>query len=187
MKRLIILITALVMICAQSPAQDNTKVKDYRYEGSAGIVSNMAFGYLPNLGVETTHGVRFLKDNLYIGATASFTFGLGLGINFNIGILPRTYYICRKKIEYYISLPFGFVSHAGGGVEGSEGPSSTVRQSYGIFFAPELGFGFKLKNNDRIDLAIKFQMHRDLWDDIYHWSTSPGRQTYPGIMIRYAF
>ena len=142
------------------------------YEGSVSV----GVTYIINLGIRTTHGVRYLDKNLFLG-----------------GDLSRWYFVANKNIDTYLGCAAGLTT----GSTAYHNPYGEWLDVFeiGAYLTPEIGIGIRLRNGDYIDFALDFPLwlwffDRTFTDDVL---THNGGQSYfdyrpyPGIIIGYRF
>ena len=74
--------------------------------------------------------------------------------------------------------------------QGVEPPSVTAgRKNYagGVDLMPEFGLGFKLRNGDAVDLAVRCQLAFGLYDAYKSARGWLGAEYYPALMVGYRF
>lgn len=179
MKRLTL--SLFVMLALGSVAFAKTIEKPVKkYEGSVSI----GYSYTLHVGVETIHGVRFIneKSDFFIGGIVGGMFGLPLGFHGYAGVMPRFYW-GRNKSEAFISL--GVMYYNGTPYRGDAyGPNEyTPEKDYagGIVLLPEVGVGFKLKNGQAIDIALRVHNLFQLYDSYTEYYKSVGMPAGPGL------
>lgn len=153
----------------------------YRYEGSV----SLKYSFLASLGLETVHGVRFERPGIFLGGMAALTYGTPQGLAANIGVFSRWYFTRAEKLEIFLSLAAGYINYAGSISDSSIPLSMRPEHNYsgGIDLMPELGLGFRLKNKNAIDIALRWHYSVILYDSDRHKVNNH----YPGISIGYRF
>ena len=94
------------------------------------------------------------------------------------------------KLDGYLSLGVGWYNQAGPYRGSSEPPSVTAgRKNYdgGVDLMPEFGLGFKLRNGDAMDLAVRCQFAFGLYDAYKSARGWLGAEYYPALMVGYRF
>ena len=145
--------------------------KSYKYEGSVSI----GYSWAVTLNLETVHGVRFSGSNVFIGGQAGLSYGLPQGLGSYVNVFPRWFFPCSQAGPYRGS---------------SEPPSVTAgRKNYagGVDLMPEFGLGFKLRNGDAMDLAVRCQFAFGLYDAYRNAGGWLGVEYYPALIVGYRF
>ena len=151
----IISIITLADLCGQEKAIE--------YEGHvSAYISYPSPGFgdwqNPGCGLMTTHGVRFNRADLFLGASV----GLDLQFPwfpvpaFTVGLQPKYYFVDSYIIN-------GYGSESG-------------------YVMPGVGVGFKLKNSHRVDLSIDV---RTVFGDFA--SVGSPASVYPHLAVGYRF
>ena len=159
----VLAVSMAVMCAGTAHAQEKgTDQKPYRYEGSIS-----------------------LRPGIFLGGMAAVTYGTPQGLTANIGVFSRWYFTRAEKLEIFLSLAAGYINYAGSISDSSVPPSMRPEHNYsgGVDLMPELGLGFRLKNKDAIDIALRWHYSVILYDSDQHKVNSH----YPGISIGYRF
>ena len=178
----VLAVSMAVMCAGTAHAQEKgTDQKPYRYEGSI----SLKYSFLASLGLETVHGVRFERPGIFLGGMAAVTYGTPQGLAANIGVFSRWYFTRAEKLEIFLSLAAGYINYAGSISDSSVPPSIRPEHNYsgGVDLMPELGLGFRLKNKNAIDIALRWHYSVILYDSDQHKVNNH----YPGISIGYRF
>lgn len=187
LKKILLPVIALLFIpstlfCQNARGIENT----VRYEGSVSV----GWSWAITLNLETVHGVRFSGSNVFIGGQAGLSFGIPQGVGSYVNVLPRWFFPYSDKLDGYLSLGVGWYNQAGPYRGSSEPPSVTAgRKNYagGVDLMPEFGLGFKLRNGDAVDLAIRCQFAFGLYDAYKNARGWLGAEYYPALMVGYRF
>ena len=149
--------------------------------------------YIINLGIRTTHGVRYLDKNLFLGGELWARKGFMDPFTLRAGFLPRWYFVANRHIDTYLGCAVGLTT---GSIayNNPDGESLDVFK-VGAYLTPEIGIGIRLRNGDYIDFALDFPLwlwffNRTFTDDVlthnggkFNFDYRP----YPGIIIGYRF
>ena len=159
------------------------------YEGSVSV----GVTYIINLGIRTTHGVRYLDKNLFLGGELWARKGFMEPFTLRAGFLPRWYFVANRHIDTYLGCAVGLTT----GSDAYNNPEGKWLDVFevGAYLTPEIGIGIRLRNGDYIDFALDFPLwlwffNRTFTDDVL---THNGGQSYfdyrpyPGIIIGYRF
>ena len=151
----------------------------------------------PGCGLMTTHGVRFNRSDLFLGASVgldlqfpwfpvpAFTVGLQpkyyfvdrpLDLQFpwfpvpafTVGLQPKYYFVDRPRTEFFLLCEGGYIINGYGSESG--------------YVMPGVGVGFKLKNSHRVDLSIDV---RTVFGDFA--SVGSPASVYPHLAVGYRF
>ena len=168
MKTFIATVCLLAVICLPAAAEsaenrtEHDTLKTRIYEGSV----SLKYSFLASLGLETVHGTP-------------------QGLAANIGVFSRWYFTRAERLEIFLSLAAGYINYAGSISNSSIPPSMRPEHNYsgGIDLMPELGLGFRLKNKNAIDIALRWHYSVILYDSDQHKVNNH----YPGISIGYRF
>ena len=187
MKTFIATVCLLAVICLPAAAEsaenrtEHDTLKTRIYEGSV----SLKYSFLASLGLETVHGVRFERPGIFLGGIAAVTYGTPQGLAANIGVFSRWYFTRAERLEIFLSLAAGYINYAGSISDSSVPPSMRPEHNYsgGVDLMPELGLGFRLKNKDAIDIALRWHYSVILYDSDQHKVNNH----YPGISIGYRF
>ena len=187
LKKILLPVVALLFIpstlfCQNARGIENT----VRYEGSVSV----GWSWAITLNLETVHGVRFSGSNVFIGGQAGLSFGIPQGVGSYVNVLPRWFFPYSDKLDGDLSLGVGWDNQAGPYRGSSEPPSVTAgRKNYagGVDLMPEFGLGFKLRNGDAMDLAVRCQFAFGLYDAYKSARGWLGAEYYPALMVGYRF
>lgn len=189
MKKILLAAAALLLLLSSSmyarPSGDAER--NSRYEGSV----SLTYHPLVSLGVETTHGVRFMNSGMFVGGTAGISFGIPHGLSTYVGVLPRWYFVDAPKIETFLSCGLLYSNYAGRWAGSACPPDQLPAMNYcgGVSLMPELGLSFKLNNGDSIFLAVRgffsFSLYDSYWGD--DRVTRDSAYGYPSIGVGYKF
>lgn len=163
----IISIITLADLCGQEKAIE--------YEGHvSAYISYPSPGFgdwqNPGCGLMTTHGVRFNRADLFLGASV----GLDLQFPwfpvpaFTVGLQPKYYFVDRPRTEFFLLCEGGYIINGYGSESG--------------YVMPGVGVGFKLKNSHRVDLSIDV---RTVFGDFA--SVGSPVSVYPHLAVGYRF
>lgn len=161
-------------------------VRSNRYEGSV----SLGYSWLISLNLETVHGVRFSGPDIFIGGQAGLSYGLPQGFGSYVNVLPRWFFPYGDKLEGYLSLGVGWYNQAGPYRGSSEAPSPAAgRGNYagGMDLMPEFGLGFRLRNGDAVDVALRCQIAFGLYDGYKGTRGWLGADYYPALLVGYRF
>ena len=186
------LLAVIYLPAAAESAEDRVgqdSVKTRIYEGSVSV----GVTYLINLGIRTTHGVRYLDKNLFLGGELWARKGFMDPFTLRAGFLPRWYFVANRHIDTYLGCAVGLTTSSMA-YDNPEGKWLDVFE-LGAYLTPEIGIGIRLRNGDYIDFALDFPLwmwffDRTFTDDVL---THNGRKfnfdyrPYPGIIIGYRF
>lgn len=163
----IISIITLADLCGQEKAIE--------YEGHvSAYISYPSPGFgdwqNPGCGLMTTHGVRFNRADLFLGASV----GLDLQFPwfpvpaFTVGLQPKYYFVDRPRTEFFLLCEGGYIINGYGSDAG--------------YVLPGIGVGFKLRNSHRVDLSVDV---RTVLGDIA--SVGSHVSVYPHLALGYRF
>ena len=186
------LLAVIYLPAAAESAEDRVgqdSVKTRIYEGSVSV----GVTYLINLGIRTTHGVRYLDKNLFLGGELWARKGFMDPFTLRAGFLPRWYFVANRHIDTYLGFAVGLTTSSMA-YDNPEGKWLDVFE-LGAYLTPEIGIGIRLRNGDYIDFALDFPLwmwffDRTFTDDVlthnggkFNFDYRP----YPGIIIGYRF
>jgi len=186
------LLAVIYLPAAAESAEDRVgqdSVKTRIYEGSVSV----GVTYLINLGIRTTHGVRYLDKNLFLGGELWARKGFMDPFTLRAGFLPRWYFVANRHIDTYLGCAVGLTTSSMA-YDNPEGKWLDVFE-LGAYLTPEIGIGIRLRNGDYIDFALDFPLwmwffDRTFTDDVlthnggkFNFDYRP----YPGIIIGYRF
>lgn len=186
------LLAVIYLPAAAESAEDRVgqdSVKTRIYEGSVSVGAT----YLINLGIRTTHGVRYLDKNLFLGGELWARKGFMDPFTLRAGFLPRWYFVANRHIDTYLGCAVGLTTSSMA-YDNPEGKWLDVFE-LGAYLTPEIGIGIRLRNGDYIDFALDFPLwmwffDRTFTDDVlthnggkFNFDYRP----YPGIIIGYRF
>jgi len=200
MKTIIATVCFLAVIClpaaAESPGNrtEQDTLKTRIYEGSVSV----GYTHMLNFGVRTTHGVRYLDKNLFLGGELWVRKGFQDGFSIRAGFLPRWYFVANRHIDTYLGCAVGLTTCSDSPPDVSADIINTF--DIGAYFSPEIGIGIRLGNGDYIDLAFDFPLmlwffNRTSVSTIYDKEETIVKgakflfeyRQYPGISIGYRF
>ena len=176
---------------AESPEnrteQDTLKTRIYEGSVSVGVT------YIINLGIRTTHGVRYLDKNLFLGGELWARKGFMEPFTLRAGFLSRWYFVANKNIDTYLGCAAGLTT----GSTAYHNPYGEWLDVFeiGAYLTPEIGIGIRLRNGDYIDFALDFPLwlwffDRTFTDDVLTHNDGQSYfdyRPYPGIIIGYRF
>ena len=186
------LLAVIYLPAAAESAEDRVgqdSVKTRIYEGSVSV----GVTYIINLGIRTTHGVRYLDKNLFLGGELWARKGFMDPFTLRAGFLPRWYFVANRHIDTYLGCAVGLTTSSMA-YDNPEGKWLDVFE-LGAYLTPEIGIGIRLRNGDYIDFALDFPLwmwffDRTFTDDVlthnggkFNFDYRP----YPGIIIGYRF
>ena len=186
------LLAVIYLPAAAESAEDRVgqdSVKTRIYEGSVSVGAT----YLINLGIRTTHGVRYLDKNLFLGGELWARKGFMDPFTLRAGFLPRWYFVANRHIDTYLGCAVGLTTSSMA-YDNPEGKWLDIFE-LGAYLTPEIGIGIRLRNGDYIDFALDFPLwmwffDRTFTDDVlthnggkFNFDYRP----YPGIIIGYRF
>ena len=186
------LLAVIYLPAAAESAEDRVgqdSVKTRIYEGSVSV----GYTHMLNFGVRTTHGVRYLDKNLFLGGELWARKGFQDGFSIRAGFLPRWYFVANRHIDTYLGCAVGLTTSSMA-YDNPEGKWLDVFE-LGAYLTPEIGIGIRLRNGDYIDFALDFPLwmwffDRTFTDDVlthnggkFNFDYRP----YPGIIIGYRF
>ena len=191
------LLAVIYLPAAAESAEDRVgqdSVKTRIYEGSVSV----GVTYIINLGIRTTHGVRYLDKNLFLGGELWARKGFMEPFTLRAGFLPRWYFVANRHIDTYLGCAVGLTTGSDA-YNNSHGEWLDVFE-VGAYLTPEIGIGIRLRNGDYIDLAFDFPLmlwffNRTSVSTIYDKEETIVKgakflfeyRQYPGISIGYRF
>ncbi|HIT47949.1 MAG TPA: hypothetical protein IAC34_00440 [Candidatus Coprenecus stercoripullorum] len=182
MRKVLYIILIYVLASLPAAAQDSAGAengKGSRYEGSVSI--ELPFG----LGLSTSHGVRFDKTDFYIGGMAGINH-MFLLYDVTAGFDMRYYFASGDKMEGFAGMGLGGYFMQATTVDDNvpPGQAGSPDCEVGVAFTFTVGMGFKLRNGDAIDLALKA---KHLGSMLGNNDNTKKHMTYPTLSIGYRF
>ena len=150
MKRILtILMLTVVAVNTLLGSNDNNNGKNIKYEGSVSP-SLLLMGY----SIHTSHGVKFEKENVYIGSSLEYMHAWVNSIN--LAAHAKVYIPSSKGLQCVIGLEFGGMFPVSGSNYKSEGGNGNYQfNRITYILSPSIGLGYGFHNDMGIELSIK--------------------------------